>query len=195
MQENKLKKIKEKSYKICEIKESEEEAKKKVEEFFKKKSEENYRVWFLMGKEINSEEEIVLQVAQKKEPGTKEEIIRNIEFMFNEKYTVIGKDEKDLAESNKTASGYSYFYIKNLKLQSLYRQIKEKYKNLVFYELDIDKYLSYYDKSNNIYQVSKDYIAESKLAFETNAKYWNYYRSGIGKRIYSDIKGENKFKF
>ncbi|WP_025730758.1 hypothetical protein [Atopobacter phocae] len=76
----------------------------------------------------------------------------------------------------------------------LYRLLKKNYSCLKFYEVNIDKYLNM-NTNNQIldisYDLSKDYVAESKLAIETKAYYWNYYNSGVGKRVYFYFKNKS----
>lgn len=67
-----------------------------------------------------------------------------------------------------------------------YRKIKENYKTLIFYKIDINKYLQVKDSEitnphvRKIFNLSKAYYAETKFAFDTQAMYWNAYRSGVG---------------
>lgn len=56
----------------------------------------------------------------------------------------------------------------------------------MFYKIDIDKYLAVDDMQienehvREIFNLSKAYYAETKFAFDTQALYWNAYRSGVG---------------
>lgn len=67
-----------------------------------------------------------------------------------------------------------------------YRKIKEDYKTLIFCKIDINEYLQVDDSEianehiRNIFNLSKAYYAETKFAFDTQALYWNAYRSGVG---------------
>lgn len=36
----------------------------------------------------------------------------------------------------------------------------------------------------DIYELAKDYYAESKLAVEIKSLFWNYYKSGVDKHTY-----------
>lgn len=72
------------------------------------------------------------------------------------------------------------------KLKYQYRKIKEDYKTLIFCKIDINEYLQVDDSEignqyiRNIFNLSKAYYAETKFAFDTQAMYWNAYRSGVG---------------
>ena len=57
--------------------------------------------------------------------------------------------------------------------------------------MNIDAYLGIEQNSSKkmddvkrVYELGKDYYAESKIAVETDSLFWNYYKSGIGKRAY-----------
>jgi len=68
--------------------------------------------------------------------------------------------------------------------------------NLVFYEVAIDKYLSlmYGERcelsgiTKVIYDIGKEYMAEASVAYNTGAKYWQYYNSGLDKRAYFHLR-------
>lgn len=164
------------------------------------------RAWVLIGKKNKADKKyVVLQVAQSLD------ILKEIKIVIFAMYNkeLIGKmlEEKflkinlDIIESPKTAfinsTNNSYEFQEGrqkIKHQYLYRFLKKNYVNLQIFEVDIDKYLktdeNIIDKDYG-YFLSKDYIAESKLAIETEALYWNYFNSGVGKRAYdyfNDIK-------
>ena len=67
-----------------------------------------------------------------------------------------------------------------------YRKIKKDYEKLAFYKIDVNKYLGVDAKEianihvKDIFELSKYYYAETQFAFETQAIYWNAYRSGVG---------------
>lgn len=170
------------------------------------------RVWVLLGETKNSEY-VSLMVAQSED--IQNEIVFDVRAMLNLEYSaqkIISKKwdwEKEerynldvikgpmLAKSDFT--GESYLYPKEspkVKRKYLYRKLMKEYKRLLIYELNIDEYLgikainSIDENIKNIYLFGKDYYAESKLAIETGAKYWNFYKSGIGKRAYCYFKNK-----
>ncbi len=163
------------------------------------------RVWFLIGKERNENKYCVLNVAQSED--IKKEIVDNVRSMLNLTYlekkqackTLSIEEEmkynldviKSPILSSPSAEGYQYPYQQgNSETPYFYRFAYKNYLSLKIYELDIDSYL-HIDFSEqagevfrNLYSFGKDYYAEAKLAVKTHAKYWRYYRSGIGKRAY-----------
>lgn len=74
------------------------------------------------------------------------------------------------------------------KIAYFYRNLKNKYSTLRFYEIIIDKYLAPTQEllplEKIMYETSKDYYCEAKLATEIGTKNWHLYRSGVGKRFY-----------
>ncbi len=165
------------------------------------------RVWVLLGRAEGDSKYNSLMVAQSED--IKKEIVFDIGAMFNMEYRRqrklhsvwdIDKEIKynldvikspQLAEIN--SNGNTYLFQKGhnkIKSQYLYRYLKKKFQDLRIYEVDIDKYLKAESSENinatiyNVFNMGKDYWAESKLAVETNALFWNYYNSGLGKRAY-----------
>jgi len=67
--------------------------------------------------------------------------------------------------------------------------MREEYDELVFYALKIDEYLgiegfeSDNSNINNMIEISKACCAETMFAYETQAIYWNVFRSGVGVEI------------
>ena len=167
------------------------------------------RVWILLG-EKNSEY-ISLMIAQSE--NIQEEILFDVSAMLNLEYKKHKEKDKEwdwekenkynldvikapqIAKINSTENTYIYPKERSkIKNQYLYRYLMKKHKELLVYEVDIDKYLKINDLENidenikNVYHFGKDYYAESKLAVETNAVFWNYYKSGISKRAYYHLK-------
>ena len=76
---------------------------------------------------------------------------------------------------------------------NFYYSLRTKHKgNLVFYEVAIDKclLLMFEERcelsgiTKVIYDIAKEYMAEAAVAYNTGAKYWQYYNSGLDKRSY-----------
>lgn len=151
-------------------------------------------LWVLTGKGKADSEENCLQIGQSEK--VKEEITRDIKRMFDDRYSL--KRKENDTNVKKLNTKYGEYLIKeddsSNKLEYLYRYIKENYKIITFYNVDIDGYLGV-DTSTlkgnifSIYSFSKDYYAESKLAFEMKPKFWNYYCSGVGKRAFLFLEG------
>jgi hypothetical protein len=163
------------------------------------------RVWILIGKKSEKSKFESLMVAQSE--NIYKEIIININCMYNKDY--IKQYEKDQdwnlekeikynldfikspqKEKSNTKSNF-YLYPKEqfkYKKRYLLRRLKKEYRYLKIYEVDIDVYLKTSfmldENERNIYELAKDYYVEAKLAFETEPVYWNYYKSGVGKRTY-----------
>ena len=171
------------------------------------------RVWILTGNENDKTEYCVLTVAQSED--IKKEIIDDVRAMLNITYLEKKHACKEL--SVEEIKEYNLDVIKSPRLSSqstegyqypcqqgksetpyFYRFAYKNYKNLKIYEIDIDSYLRI-DSADQVgeiygylYSFGKDYYAEAKIAVETRAKYWRYYKSGVGKRAYKFIKGKQK---
>lgn len=139
----------------------------------------NEHVWVLYGKKGDRWECLQVGVTD----NVKEEIKLDIEFMFNHTYS-------DLIKNNETSWKNTQFYINVYqsdadKRKYIYSKIKEDYDEIGFYCLDVDKYLNFEeDKSGNpnlinIIDIAKYWYAEAMFAYETQAIYWNAYRSGV----------------
>lgn len=179
---------------ICKICESTEKSSilNQISKYFKEKpivEDEEYRiklgrVWILIGKRKEDSKYVALQIGQSED--IKKEIQNNITHMFNTILDNIDEHERRNKIIYLTQKEFEYKKGEN-KVAYLYRHLKRDYSNLKFYEVDIDKYLNI-NNNNQIldisYHLSKDYVAESKLAAETEPYYWNYYHSGVGKRAY-----------
>lgn len=171
------------------------------------------RVWILIGENEKSEY-FSLMVAQSE--NIQEGIEIDVGAMLNLEYKKQNEKAKNwnwdkeirynldvikapqIAKINST--GKSYVYQKGhakIKSQYLYRYLMKKHRKLLIYEIDIDKYLKIETLDNidenikNIYLFGKDYYVESKLAVETNSLFWNYYKSGVGKRAYLYFRNMN----
>ncbi|MDE7200576.1 MAG: hypothetical protein K2O91_01420 [Lachnospiraceae bacterium] len=75
------------------------------------------------------------------------------------------------------------------KYKSLFNN-NEKENDLVFYELEIDKYLEKFAPVNykqTIYELAREYYAEASLAHFTQASEWGFNNSGMDKRAYYHI--------
>ena len=198
------------SSRICSVN-NEDKTFKAIEKYFKRNPIKddglNGRVWILIGKDENFEY-CSLMVAQSE--NIKTEIVDDVSAMFNLEYRKqksssnewdIEKEIKynldiikspQIAEINSNENIYLYpdgqYRIRS---QYLYRYLKKKYRDLKIYEVNIDVYLGMGTESDEkmddikrVYELGKDYYAESKLAVETQSLFWNYYKSGVGKRAY-----------
>ena len=173
------------------------------------------RVWILIGKKDDESPFESLMVAQSED--IHKEISADVYSMYNTEYSK--QKEKhidwnfereirynlDIIKSPQIAkiktNNNFYLYQKgheNIKKQYLYRYLHKKYKYLKIYEIDIDKYIKPSFKMEQeekyIYELAKDYYAESKLAIETNSLFWNYYNSGVGKRSYNFFKNKRNLR-
>lgn len=158
-----------------------------------------YRVWVLTGKEKSDAEEEYLLVAQTE--NIINELKDNINAMFNVGYSTKGKENIKLS---KTEFGEFPYINGGTKGNYKIRYIKETFKELIFYGVDLDKYLELSDGINisdiqneavkKILDMSEDYYVEGQIAYEHKPKYWNFYRSGVGKRTLYMISKENNKK-
>ncbi|MBA4510050.1 hypothetical protein FDG04_11130 [Clostridium sporogenes] len=142
-------------------------------------------VWALFGK-INETDEICLQVGASMD--IRSEIIDDINTMYCED-DPIDKSNETLKIKSKNTQFYENVYKINNgddKNRYIYRIIRQKYKELIFYAIDIDVYLGIKDFKcdnkvvNDILDLSKMYYAETKFAYDTQAIYWYVYKSGVG---------------
>lgn len=151
------------------------------------------QVWILFGYEKDSDKAEALQVGQSKD--AKNEIMDILRPMYNFLYLTKREEKYDLdnltgAKEATTVGGGTYLYKVGVysKHQYLYRYLFKQYARLEFYILNIDGYLepspTLSGNEKVIYDLAKDYYAEAKLAFDSKAKYWNYYNSGLDARTY-----------
>ena len=150
------------------------------------------RVWFLVKKRRKSSESLepsehlesleplesleVLQVAQSigyaknQNKGFLSEICSHIEDMFKkENNNIYGAFAEEITEDEE----------------------------LIFYELDIEKYLNTFappDYKDFIYRMAREYFAEASVAHFTQAREWGFYNSGMDKRalyyLYENIRAK-----
>lgn len=165
------------------------------------------RVWILIGKDHN-EAYYSLMVAQSE--NIKEEIVADVSAMLNLEYKKQKNKQREWSWNKEirynldviqapqiakiNSNGNTYLFQKGhsrIKSQYLYRYLMKQYKEMRFYEVDIDLYLKVEQQLKkvdidvyNVYDMGKDYYVESKLAVETGSLFWNYYKSGVGKRAY-----------
>lgn len=186
---------------ICEINDNKnfDEVLKSVENYFYKnpidddKQGLEGRVWVLIGFKDNTDIPVCLQIGQAE--NIQKEIIKDIERMYNREYSDT-KDEKlnlDSFTEPKQTDNYEDNFTydvsdKRGKIAYFYRNLKKKYTTLRFYEIIIDEYLAPIQEllpvEKSMYEISKDYYCEAKLATEIGTKNWHLYRSGVGKRFY-----------
>ena len=168
---------------------NEKKVKKEVRHYYSEtydpSSEKNQcgRVWFLVKKRRKSSEHLeslesleVLQVAQSigyaknQNKGFLSEICSHIEDMFKkENNNIYGAFAEEITEDEE----------------------------LIFYELDIEKYLNTFappDYKDFIYRMAREYFAEASVAHFTQAREWGFYNSGMDKRalyyLYENIRAK-----
>ena len=121
------------------------------------------KVWFLVKKQSESLE--VLQVAQA------------IDY--------------DISKVNKGFFGEIYCHINEMfeetenNIYSSFAKEIEPEQELIFYELDIEKYLEKFaplDYKEFIYRMAREYFAEASVAHFTQSREWGFYNSGMDKR-------------
>lgn len=152
--------------------------------WFKGNANEKINLWVLFGKKKSNKKLDCVQVGSSNN-GIKE-IETDIKKLFKEE-----KEQDNKSERSLNTQFYTEVYSvpeDEVKHKSCYqyRKIKKDYKTLIFYKIDIDKYLNIHEKQidnhclQEIFNLSKPYYAETKFAFETQSIYWNSYRSGLG---------------
>ncbi len=91
-----------------------------------------------------------------------------------------------------------YGVLSGKKVSCPYRKLKGEYKELTFFEVDIDEYLAEVFGNikraegddnivNMMFDISKEYLAEAAVAHYTGAKHWSFFNSGMDKRAYYRI--------
>lgn len=158
---------------------------------------ENYnfkdsRVWSLFGSNDNENWDC-LQVAQTKK-NISQEIKCDIEFMFAKKYedllSQIGMKERITKNTAFYNDSYVMGKVSDQEKRSdprkfTYSKMYSEYKYFRICILKINEYLSFsnWDLNNedliNIVEIAKPLYAEAKLAYDTLARYWNMYKSGV----------------
>lgn len=166
-------------------------------EKIKNKKLNGKNVWALFGK-INKTDEVCLQVGAG--INIENEIIFDINKMYCEDDS-ISKSNEALEIKSKNTQFYKNVYNINAgddKNKYIYRKIRQEYEELIFYYIDIDVYLGIKDFKcdnkavNNILDLSKMYYAETMFAYETQAIYWNVFRSGVGVETLKLLLSEEK---
>lgn len=218
MMENLLDRIESFSRLICSIG-NEKDTFEEIDRYFKTWPVNNNgmsgRVWILVGKDSDNNY-CSLMVAQSED--IESEIIVDVGYMFNLEYKKQKKAaqkwdfDKEIKynldiirspqEAKINSNDNTYLFPKGsskIRSQYLYRYLYKKYLELKLYEVDIDLYLhgdvtmsSLNPNLSMVYEFGKDYYAESKLAVETGSLFWNYYKSGVGKRSYYYFRNQQK---
>lgn len=142
-------------------------------------------VWLLY-----SEDEI-LQVGEVESHRLKQELIADIEDMYadNEFSIKLIEDEASLVALD-TAFYLNTYYVRDDKNISknrnkyMYKKIREENSRLSIGIIDIDAYLGIKKLGTalekQMIEMTKSYYAESKIAYYSQAKYWNVFYSGVG---------------
>lgn len=144
------------------------------------------RVWLLFASKDNSNWEC-LQVAQSKNQ-TRQEIKELLEFM-NTKLEVKEIEYKNSAFYDKVCPYFNDIEYRKL----LYSKIFKEFKYFKISFLNVDKYLEINpnvncdNDSERIIEICKNQYAEAKVAYQTKAKYWRCYSSGIDGQTLSYI--------
>lgn len=147
-------------------------------------------VWVLYGK--NDEAWDCLQVATSKDIIG--EIKSDIDYMYQNECPKLTDD------NNKYVNTQFYLEVYKSggnKIEYIYSKMKADYDELVFYYLDVDKYLDIRKiQSNNqdlinIVDIAKYWYAEAMFAYETQAIYWNAYRGGADMKALLLIKEQD----
>ena len=139
-------------------------------------------VWALFGSNKEDEWEC-LQVGASVN-GAKDEIMNCLRLMMNSQENT----------QDKCVSVHTQFYTDVYKIPDnsyknkskySYRKMYDDFENLIFCSIDVDNYLDFKQEEiksniiNNMVNITKMNYAEAQFAYETQAIYWNAYRSGI----------------
>ena len=148
-------------------------------------------VWILFGK--SGDEYIALQVGEVAIERAVNEIVSDIDAMYSKDEYSFGlmSDEEELTIIDTEFYKNTYAVKDEKKKRSYaYRKMRDDFEELLIYQLRIDEYLGldsglYANKEcenvrSELIEMTKSYYAEAKLAYETQARYWNPYYSGVG---------------
>lgn len=148
-------------------------------------------VWILYGKLKG--EYVALQVGEVVVERAAKEILSDIKAMYaNEEYSVSAMSDEEELIIIDTEFYKNTYAVKDVKYKRFYayRKMREDFEELLIYQLKIDDYLGLSndncDKEGcekvryELIEMTKSYYAEAKLAYETQARYWNPYYSGVG---------------
>lgn len=148
-------------------------------------------VWILFGK--CGDEYVALQVGEVAIERAKKEILSDIKVMYSEvEYSFNAMSEEDELTIIDTEFYKNTYAVKDVKQKRVYayRKMRDDFDELIIYQLKIDDYLGLNNGinikeeceivRNELIEMTKSYYAESKLAYETQARYWNPYYSGVG---------------
>ncbi|MCM1233785.1 MAG: hypothetical protein NC489_27045 [Ruminococcus flavefaciens] len=159
-------------------------------------------VWILFGKYGNEYD--ALQVGEVSLEYAEREILSDIVAMYaDDTYSfkaMADIDELTIIDTEFYRNTYFVKEVKNKKVYA-YRKMRDDYEELIIYQLKIDEYLGLENESretdkisDELIQMSKSYYAESKLAYDTQALYWNPYYSGVGYEALKLIKNNGREK-
>lgn len=150
-------------------------------------------VWVLYGEKKNEELVCLLVGAT---ISLIKEIKDNIQLMFTD-----DKEDKDIKHDIKVVEYYNVISSSKFNINNKYFAFKEmtkEYDKLIFYTLNIDRYLNNTDNlseySKLMVDKSKKYLAEVKFADETRSVYWNICKSGIRNDFAAEIIKNTKKK-
>lgn len=148
-------------------------------------------VWILFGK--CGDEYVALQVGEVAIERAKKEILSDIKAMYSEvEYSFNAMSEEDELTIIDTEFYKNTYAVKDVKQKRVYayRKMRDDFDELIIYQLKIDDYLGLNNGinikegceivRNELIEMTKSYYAESKLAYETQARYWSPYYSGVG---------------
>ena len=148
-------------------------------------------VWILFGK--CRDEYVALQVGEVAIERAAKEILSDIRAMYaKDEYSINLMSEEDELTIIDTEFYENTYAVKDVSKKRVYayRKMRDDFDELIIYQLKIDDYLGLssgiHKKEecekvrNELIEMTKSYYAESKLAYETQARYWNPYYSGVG---------------
>lgn len=148
-------------------------------------------VWILFGK--CGDEYIALQVGEVAIERAVNEIVSDIDAMYSkDEYSLDSMSDEEELTIIDTEFYKNTYAVKDVKKKRIYayRKMRDDFEELLVYQLRIDEYLGldsglYENKEfenvrSELIEMTKSYYAEAKLAYETQARYWNPYYSGVG---------------
>lgn len=162
-------------------------------------------VWILFG--IKGNEYTALQIGEVSMECAKEEIAADIKAMYSgDEYSFDKLDEDEelfVIDTEFYKNTYASVDVEREKKRKYaYRKMRDDFEKLAFYQLKIDEYLGLSSKENEnadskkvedeLVQMTKSYYAESKLAYHTQARYWNPYYSGVGYEALELFRSQQK---
>ena len=145
----------------------------------------------------------ILQVGEVESHRLKQELTSDIEDMYaDRKYSIETIEDDCPLIALDTAFYLNTYWVRdddNItkdRNKYMYRKIREENSKLSISIIDTDKYLKIKEVGTTLekqmIEMTKSYFAESKIAYYSQAKYWNVFYSGVGYKALELFRNQNE---